>query len=550
MIGALKVPAVFTSEISYAMSPTSSTIGEGFTMPAKLRNLVQTQKPDIKISFDSPKKTYTTLDRIEGVVFITAPVDTPFESVNIEFIGTSRTYVERLTTAAAATGRSEAFHQFLKLSQPDTEEYYPADCVLKAGVCYQFPFIFAVPQQLLPRCCQHTVHSAAAREAHLRLPPTFGDKDLTARQKSLDDGAPDMASVRYGVFARVNEIKARGDHAWRSTVASKARRVRVIPCIEMQPPLDVHIEDGDYVMRKEKSIRKGMLKGKAGTLVMEAAQPQALQVQSYDNPEARTNTMATIMLRYDPLDGNSAPPKFGNLSSKLKITTYFASTARHNVPSKAASLTDMSQGLHTEQFSLSSRCMANVEWTKQGPSQPAAIERRDSANSLSSVWTGTTPAPSEGYKGKSYYTACLVVPIQLPANRAFVPTFHSCLISRVYALKFDLSVSTTGIGPSMELKLPVQISTEGLVGDEFERRGSVDGANDNEIEVEDVSDFFTNYFEPRRIRVPSEGFIGRSRIGSQAPIGDELPGAPDAPPGYSPSVARFTHPRSMSVPVY
>ena len=109
----------------------------------------------------------------------------------------------------------------------------------------------------------------------------------------------------------------------------------------------------------------------------------------------------------------------------------------------------------------------------------------------------------------------------------------------------------------MEIKIPVQVATEGLVGDEFERRGSVvsvDGAGDVEIDVEDVSDFFTNYFEPRRIRIPSEGFLGRSRIGSQAPIAEEPAEASDAPPGYSPGFARMparmSPPRAMSVPVY
>ena len=528
------------------MSPSSSTVGEGLTMPSKLRNLVQAQKPEIKIAFQSRKNTYTTLDRIEGTVTVIAPIDTNFDAIDIEFIGTSRTYVERLTTAAASSGRSEAFHQFLKLSQPGMHEYYPELNVLKAGVAHTFPFVFAVPQQLLPRVCQHTVKGDAVRECHYRLPPTFGDKDLASTQKSLDDMAPDMASIRYGIFTRITDLKPRGDDVWRSTIASKARRVRVIPAVEEQPPL-MNTDDNEYVMRKQKSIRKGMLKGKLGTLVMESQQPQPLKVQSYTNAEARTNTMATVTLRFDPLEESSSPPKLGNLSSKLKVTTFFASTARQTYPSKASALMDISQGLHCEQLSLSSRCVSNVDWTKHDPSKPSTPPRRDSATSTMSLSAGEIPEPSEGYKGQSYYTARVLVPIQLPAHKAFPPTFHSCLISRVYTLKFDLGISTTGFGPSMEVKVPVQISTEGLVGDEFERRDSVDSSNDAEIDVEDVSNFFTNFFEPRTIRAPSENFVGRSRIGSQAPIDD-------APPGYSPagvnSAARMTHHRAMSVPVY
>ena len=538
------------------MSPTSSIKGEGLTMPAKLRNLVQAQKPEIKITFNSKKTTYTTLDRIEGVVTVTAPIDTPFDAIDIEFVGTARTYVERLTTAAAATGRSEAFHQFLKLSQPGLHELYPEDLVLRAGKSYDFPFIFAVPQQLLPRICQHTVQSEAVRDAHYRLPPTFGDKDLAHRQKGLDDMAPDMASVRYGIFAKITELKTRSDDTWRCIVASKARRLRVIPAVEEQPPLDVHQEDGEYVMRKEKTIRKGVLKGKLGTLVMEAAQPQALRLKSFNNPEDRLTTMATVMLRFDPLDDNMPPPKLGNLSNKLKVATYFASTARNTVPTKSVSLLDLSQGLHSEQISLSSRCVANVEWKKEDPSN-LNLQRRDSATSTSgSLELGDTPKPSESYKGGPYYTARLIVPITLPGNKAFVPTFHSCLISRIYTLKLELGVSSVGIGSSMDLKLPVQVSSEGLVTDTHERRGSVD-SNDEEIDVEDVSNFFTNFFEPRTIRVPAENLLGRSRIGSQAPVSDAPTGdAPngDLPPGYSPYVpattARMTHLRAMSVPVY
>lgn len=516
-------------------------------MPSRLRNLVQAHKPEIKISFHSNKKTYTTLDRIEGVVTITAPVDTNFDQIDVEFVGTSRTYVERLTTAAAASGRSEAFHQFLKLSQPGLQQLYPDDLVLKAGQSYEFPFVFAVPEQLLPRVCQHTVQNDAVRDAHLLLPPTFGDKDLANRQKTSDDMAPEMASVRYGIFVKITELKNKNDEVWRCSIASKARRLRVIPAVHEQPPLAVDGEDSEYIMRKEKTVRKSMFKGKAGTLVMEAAQPQSFRLKAFNDRENQTSTMATIMLRFDPGDENIAPPKLGNLSSKLKITTYFASTARRNFPSKNSSLLDLAQGLHHEQLNLSSRTVGNVDWIQQDANGQAMIARRDSALSSHSLESGTTPEPSENYKGGSFYTARLLVPISLPTNKAFVPTFHSCLISRTYTLKLDLGIHTAGIGPSIELKVPVQISSDGLVGDELDRRESMEGV-DAEIDVEDVSSFFTNFFEPRTIRVPPANAVGRSRIGSQAPFSE------DAPPGYypaaPPTTARMTHHRAMSVPVY
>lgn len=505
-------------------------------MPAKLRHFMQVQKPDIKITLNSKKRTYTTLDQIDGKVSITAPVDTPFDGIEIEFVGTSRTFVERLTTAAAVSGRSEAFHQFLKLTQPRLQDQYPEDQILKAGQRYDFPFVFVVPQQLLPRICQHKIHNPLVRDAHLTLPPTFGDKALASQSETVDDMAPEMASVRYGVFARVSRIRQQGEELHKLSVASKARRLRVIPATDEMPPLDVRSEETEYIMRKERSIRKGMLKGKAGTLVMEAAQPQSLRLRHSNNTEARTTTMATVMLRFDPAEDNLLPPKLGSLASKLKVSTFFASTARFNIPTKDRSPLDLSQGMHTEQINLSARCMANVEWAKIDPSKPEGLTRRDSACSTASVTMGDVPLPSEQYKDKMYYTARLLVPITLPINKSFVPTFHSCLISRSYTLKLDLGISTGGIGPSVELKVPIQISSEASSGDASPQRDSFEESAD--VDAEDAADFF----EPRHIRIPSEAFVGRSRIGSQAPVGD-------APPGYSPFAEGRSN-RSASVPVY
>lgn len=521
-------------------------------MPMKLLSLVQAPKPELTFQLLSKKKTYTTLDRIEGVVTVTAPVDTNFDSVEIEFIGTSRTYVERLTTAAAASGRSEAYHQFLKLSQPGLEGFYPEDLVLRAGQSYRFPFVFAVPEQLLPRICQHKVKNETVRQAHLRLPPTFGDRDLGARSPdNLDDIAPEMASIRYGIFAKVTELRTSKQEVWRSTIASKARRVRVIPAAEEQPPLDVQEEEGEYLMRRERTIRKSLFKGKTGTLVMEAAQPPALPVRSYNNPDSRTSTTATLMLRYDPADSESPLPKLGNLSSKLKVSTYYASTARNTIPAKNAALLDLAAGIHSEQYTLSSRCVANVEWTKHTPGKSSSIVsigRRDSANSTNSLELGDTPEPSKRYQGGEYYTARIVVPITLPSDKNFVPTFHCCLISRIYVLKFDLGISSSGISPKMEVKVPVQVTSDGLLSDESHRRGSIDSAIsvDADVDAEDVSAFF----EPRMMRVSSGGFTGRGRIGSQAPVDDAPPGYSGVPLPASRGAAFGLAGRAASVPVY
>ncbi|KAK3674216.1 hypothetical protein LTR78_006063 [Recurvomyces mirabilis] len=479
---------------------------DGTNMPSRLRSIVQARAPVIKINVASKKKIYTTLDRIEGTVSITCPTDLPFDEVSIELVGTSRTFIEKMATAAAMSGRSEAFHQFLRLTQPDVAHQYPGDNIFKAGTEYQFAFVFVVPQHLLPRICQHKAKSAG-------IP---------------DDLAPEMSSVRYGIFVKICNFKATDDGLFkRDPITTRARRLRIMPVVEEQPPLVVDDEESEYIMRKQKETKKGIFKGKNGVLSMEAAQPASFSVSARHDPEQRTTSMATVMLRFDPVDRTAALPKLGNLVAKLKVATYFASTARHHFPSKKNSAQDLSQGIHSEQMTLASRCMGNVEWVKVDPAKPSSTERRDSA--CSAVETGNIPAPSEGYTGQAYYTARLLVPITLPANKTFVPTFHTCLISRVYQLKLELGLS--GIGQNINLKVPIQISSENASTDAIQRRASGDSITDEgEMEDDDVTDFF----EPRSMRSPDGGFVGRSRIGSQAPINDELPGySPYVPPGGS-----------------
>ncbi|KAK4555841.1 hypothetical protein LTR86_007061 [Recurvomyces mirabilis] len=497
---------------------------DGTNMPSRLRSIVQARAPVIKINVASKKKIYTTLDRIEGTVSITCPTDLPFDEVSIELVGTSRT----LATAAAMSGRSEAFHQFLKLTQPDVAPQYPEDNIFRAGTAYEFPFVFVIPQQLLPRICQHKVQSSAVHDAHLLLPPSFGDRQQAKSAGIPDDLAPEMSSVRYGIFVKICNFKATDDGLFkRDPITTRARRLRIMPVVEEQPPLVVDDEESEYIMRKQKETKKGMFKGKNGVLSMEAAQPASFSVRTKHDPEQRTTSLATVMLRFDPVDRTAALPKLGNLVAKLKVSTYFASTARHHFPSKKNSAQDLSQGIHSEQMTLASRCMGNVEWTKVDPAKPSPTDRRDSA--CSAVETGNVPAPSEGYTGQAYYTARLLVPITLPANKTFVPTFHTCLISRVYQLKLELGLS--GIGQNINLKVPIQISSENASIDAIQRRGSGDSITDEgEMEDDDVTDFF----EPRSMRSPDGGFVGRSRIGSQAPINDELPGySPYVPPGGS-----------------
>lgn len=498
-------------------------------MQSKIRGLYQGQKPEIKIKLHNKQKSYTTHEQLEGVVSIVSPCDTSFDEIDVEFVGTSRTYVERLTTAAAVSGRSEAFHQFLKLQQPGLAELYPEGNVLLAGQKYEFPFVFVVPDQLLPKICQHKIVSETVRAAHLCLPPSLGtasanEKDGSeAEDKSVpDDMCPDMASIRYGVFAKISKNKEQAGEVIRTTIESKAKQLRVLPVRSEEPPLDTDGKDSEYTMRKERSIRKGVLKGKLGTLVMEAVQPPGMIIR--DTDIHHSSSMAVIRLRFDPSDDKALPPRLGSLSSKLKVCTYFASTARHIFPSKATALSDLAQGMHCEQLDLPKRSVTNAEWTKhepgKRPSRPT-LERHDSGQSTSSLHTNFArnifTEPSEAYKGGSYYTAVLEMPIALPTNKTFVPTFHTCLVSRIYQLKFELGLQTAGVVGTVDLKVPFQMTSTNADSRSSSRRNSAAQPIGDEIDEE-----MSAIHQPRNV--------------ATAPPPDyfQLAGATsEAPPGYS-----------------
>lgn len=497
--------------MSFSTRSSSSSTNGG--MSSRLRTLALGTKPHVAITLDNEQATYTTLDRIAGKVEITAAVSTRFEDVDIQFIGMSKTFVERLHATPSMSRGTSAFHQFLKLTQPIPESAYPQPRILEAGRTYEFPFLFVVPQQLLPRVCRHAVEHESVRDAHLQLPPSMGSGS------SMDDFCPDMANVRYSVAARILTIsEVTGE---KQDLVHRAKVLQIIPASAEQPPVNVDGAAIDYTMRSEKSVKKGVFKGKLGSLVIEATQPKSLRLQR-DELIGSASTLATIRLRFDPAEAKNPPPRLGSLSSKIKVSTWFASKSRTLIPTKKCIMHDYNQGLHTEMKSLSSRCISAVEWKFHKNEEALALSRRDSANSTSSSYDIAYPAPSEKYQGQGFYTAEIIVPVTLPSDKHFTPTFHSCLISRAYTLYFSLGIHTSGVGgPSIELKVPVQVSAEGS-GAEAEQNVVVLTAEELQEEALSADDLFVT----RTMSRADDGLV-------------VLPGINDLPPDYE-SFARPT----------
>jgi hypothetical protein len=454
--------------------PTQQRRGSAIASAIGLR-----RKNEIEIILDGDADfvhSYSTYDEISGQVNIKFDKDTSYDEINVTFEGLTSTYVEKVATTAPTTGRTTGRHTFLKVQQPIAPNLLPENDTFEAGVTYSIPFTFVVPDRLLPFICTHKVDNEAFRKEHVQLPPSLGDPSISGDGHTLmDDMAPDMAKIQYTIRARITKWNATGRLL---EVGDKQERIRIVPAREEAPPVTI-LEDSvsDYVLRKEKSVKKGLFKiGKIGRLTAETSQPKSLRLPHPSKRQTEPiTTIAMIGLRFDPASQDDMPPSLDCISSKLKVHTFFGAAPYRTLPEvrKHDNWSTLS-GIYPEQATLSSRCLSTVSWIRHNGMERESIDssdlsRRPSAFSIAS--SASFPEPSVAYEaGKPFYTAVLPVPIALPTStsgnrpKIFVPTFHSCIVSRSYTLELNVTFRTPGSNVSsshITLKTPIQISAEG-----------------------------------------------------------------------------------------
>lgn len=515
-------------------------------MGSTFKNLGSKSKPVISIALNNDQQhafvpSYTSLDEIIGVVSITALTDTRLDEVYITFEGATRTHVENVATTAPTSGRTEAFQNFLRLVQPMDDSAFPEPRIAKAGQTYNFPFTFVVPDRLLPQSCIHPVENISVRDVHQNLPPSLGDPMLATVGKTLmDDMAPDMGVIAYAIKCRITN--GRGSTGKHVIIAEHTKKLRVIPAVEENPPLSVlgGLED-DYKLRKEKDIKKGVFKGKLGHLTVESAQPKSLRLPSINSTSTcPVTTMATVHVRFDPAEEKIQPPRLTTLSNKLKVATFFGSVPMRDIPNKSNDYHYSStKGIFVDAINLSSRCIASSQWEHHKDDG-----RMRQNSTLSTFSNPNFPGPSSSYIGKSFYTSKILVPITLPlGSKVFVPTFHSCLVSRIYALDLYLTVNTpsaTATATTLHLKLPIQVSSEGNPT----RRPSV---AEQVAGAAAAAGAAVDFFSPRSVAPPSPEYTERVQLASI--LASQNPEYPERSQSVSavPTSPQYTElPRSVS----
>ncbi|KAL8954325.1 MAG: hypothetical protein Q9183_007195 [Haloplaca sp. 2 TL-2023] len=297
----------------------------------------------------------------------------------------------------------------------------------------------------------------------------MGDPMTAASGKTLgNDMCPEAAVISYSIKARVTS--GVGSNGAQVPVGDAMKKIRVIPAVAEAPPLPVQEGQNEaYRLRKVRNIKRGTLQKRLGTLVMEANQPLSFCLPAprpASEPVCPITQKANLRLRFDPATGDAVPPQLSSLETKLKAATFYATLPWEDTPHRVDEAHYSStKGLYVDAVPLSSRCVSTVVWTKY----PAPQSRlQESADLNISDPNSSIPAPSPEFNPEwPYYTAEVLDPMTLPenspakGNRLFVPTFHSCLISRFYVLHFYLSFVNPGMSikdHTLHIKLPIQIS--------------------------------------------------------------------------------------------
>ncbi|KAK3487831.1 uncharacterized protein B0T23DRAFT_446731 [Neurospora hispaniola] len=394
---------------------------------------------DINITNHYSSKVYTSSSPIVGDVTITTKRDVRFDSIEIILLGNTRTKTEGVNSPV------EIAHTFLKLTDQ-------------------------------------------VRDQHVLLPPSMG------KEWEIDDMAPTMASVEYSIKARVLHQPNLGGERIRIMEARKS--IHVLPASPEEPPLNITENDQLYCMYKKKSLRK-FLSSKIGTLTAEAIQPRAAILQS--NGRTMTSTpMAQIRLKYEPTSSQQLlpPPSITNISGKVTAHTFFNAGTTPTFPNLGNWTADYStdkRGVYSTSVPLPKLSVVHPTTWQQ---HPCSLERRDSgyasdrSSSASETETrqlipplsSSSPPPTTSSMPSSrssfsstkkakpsssssiYLTSTLSIPLSLPLDRrTFIPTFHSCIASRVYTLSLSVTAAiagSTSASTTFSLTLPLQVAVE------------------------------------------------------------------------------------------
>ncbi|GFF99823.1 hypothetical protein IFM53868_10474 [Aspergillus udagawae] len=359
--------------------------------------------------------SFTTGDIIEGTVCLLASKDVRFDNIEISFIGQE-------TTNLRSSNPSKGYLQFQNFEQQLDESALPDPRILKKNQKYQFPFAFTVVDYLPASSCHHPTVNSVVRTAHLQPPPTFGDATVSGFGGKLrDDFAPSTCRITYAIRVKLNRLAIVSGK--QETILSKERKVRIKPAVDEAPPLvNMSTFHQEYTLHHREIIRDPRSKESLGELAVTLEQPKSFRLPLRD-PHSLVSQAVRFMLRYTPIDPNTAVPQLKFVRGKLTSTTFYSATFYNDFPTKKKDFLGRPLNFCETKFPPFEYTIPQLEWKQDE--------------------TGI-------------YSAILLVPVVL-SRENFIPTFHSCLMSRIYKLSFEFAVHKA---KSFSLRTPIQNSAE------------------------------------------------------------------------------------------
>ncbi|KAL2826767.1 hypothetical protein BJY01DRAFT_241286 [Aspergillus pseudoustus] len=403
-------------------------------------------------------QSFATGETIDGAVSILSQDDLIFENLHISFIGEQ-------STSIPSAKPNKATHEFLHLIQPLPESALPSPKVFRGRTKYEIPFSFLVPDYLPTPACPHSSHPLV-KAAHLHPPPSIGDATIAGFGGRLrDDLAPETAcKVVYTIIFKLERpsITTRAQE----TIMDKRLKVRIKPHVgEIPlPDLDLGAIADEYRLVSRGDIgphNKGAGKGK---LAVTLEQPECFWHPLGDTVRLISKAVRLFFV-YTPSSASASAsagsqgniitlPELKSLRAQITATTlYTTKFDGPHPPQRQRDFFGRPINFRDADIPLEFPSLPQLRWERM---DAQAADPNQSPNPEA----GPGPGPPGSGSGETEisYIATLLVPVTLTKDKSFVPTFHSCLISRIYSLSFQLEVK--GASSSFRLKAPMQIAAE------------------------------------------------------------------------------------------
>ncbi|CAM1502331.1 Fc.00g043150.m01.CDS01 [Cosmosporella sp. VM-42] len=378
---------------------------------SRIKKLRENREMKINLHHHYASKVFSPGSVITGDVIITPKNTIKCDGFQISLTGRSLVHHEdgQIQTTTS--------HNFLKLDMPIQPTSYPPSGVFQSGNTYSVPFDFTVPSYVLPSACPHQTKLGSINGQHMRLPPTMGGWEK-------DDMAPDVAQINYSIKASIIQASRAGDSSRK--VVETSETIKILGSSIEDPPLNITREDEVYKLQKTKKARKSLLSRPLGKVTAIATQASPFEL----GPDGRdaNRSEATISLSFKRLASREAPPEVVDVSSKIRAYTWYSGRPVEKLPNFG-----YGRGAFSTTAPLKTDSFAHSSWVPESTTL-------------------------DGSKG-DHYTKTFKVSFDLPtSSKTFLPTFHTCLISRAYTIQLKLKVGNTNIS----LAVPVQVMTEGV----------------------------------------------------------------------------------------